>query len=406
MSGRSRGRARTSTVPQPTPITPTAGASQPTPPSPAVPSLTTRVASPHRAPVQAAEQTGRGRGISQEPPLATQAAIKTGTVSPTSRSSGSGESPPQQASPPHPIASTGRAALRGAYNQPGAAGVIDQMSKLALEGTGDVAAREEYRIEQVFYTKPPSCTETVGKIGTPIKILCNYFEIISSPNWILHQYHVDFAPVIDSKRMRIALLKNHDALFPENKAFDGSTLYSLTLLKDELTEVASRRETDGEIITIKIKKVAEIIPTSPNFVHLFNLVFRRCLKLYGMKQIDRNFYDMKNKINIEQYRLELINGFSTAIASYENKLLLCAELTHKLLHKTTVFDVMGQIYDTCQSEDRFREKCTAELVGRVVMTKYNDKTYKINDIDWAVSPRSAFETTRGEITFVDYYKSV
>jgi hypothetical protein len=75
--------------------------------------------------------------------------------------------------------------------------------------------------------------------------------------------------------MRIALLRNHDNLFPKNKAFDGNVLYSLTKLPDEITEVASTRQTDQEIITIKIKRVGEIVPTSPQFVHLFNLVFRR-----------------------------------------------------------------------------------------------------------------------------------
>lgn len=75
--------------------------------------------------------------------------------------------------------------------------------------------------------------------------------------------------------VRIALLNNHNALFPQNKAFDGSTLYSLTKLPDEITEVASTKRSDDTIVTIKIKRVGEIIPTSPQFVHLFNLVFRR-----------------------------------------------------------------------------------------------------------------------------------
>jgi hypothetical protein len=75
--------------------------------------------------------------------------------------------------------------------------------------------------------------------------------------------------------MRVGLMKNHDNLFPLNKAFDGSTLYSLTKLPDEITEVASTRLTDQKIIKIKIKRVTEIVPTSPQFVHLFNLVFRR-----------------------------------------------------------------------------------------------------------------------------------
>jgi hypothetical protein len=70
-------------------------------------------------------------------------------------------------------------------------------------------------------------------------------------------------------------MKVHDSLFPLNKAFDGSTLYTLTRLHDEVTELASTRESDNTIITIKIKRVGEIVPTSPQFVHLFNLVFRR-----------------------------------------------------------------------------------------------------------------------------------
>jgi aubergine-like protein len=129
-----------------------------------------------------------------------------------------------------------------------------------------------------------------------------------------------------------------------------------------------------------------------------------CLKLYGMKQIDRNFFDTRNKIQIEEYNLELINGFATSIASYENRLLLCAEIMNKILHKRTVHDIMNENFQR-EGPDRFREKCMADLIGKVVMTKYNDKTYKVNDINWDVSPRDSFlGSNNEEITFMDYYK--
>jgi len=416
-TGRSRGRARTSSRVEPVPVgQPSTSAAQP--PVTPVPPLTTtpivqRVSSPGRSPARGTvlpAETGRGRGIAAESQSTGAAPAAGAGLSPTG-SSGSGgssqESPPQQHSPPNPTTSLGRAALRGAVHQPGVAGVLGPMEKLALQEPGEAGApRREYRIESVTYTKPESCKTKVGTVGTPIDILCNYFEVLSQPDWVLYQYHVDFAPVVESKRMRIALFKNHDALFPLNKAFDGSTLYSLTKLHDEVTEVSSQRETDQEIIVIKIKRVGEIVPTSPNFVHLFNLVFRRCLRLYGMKQMERNFYDMRQKYPIEQYGLDLINGFSTSIATYENKLLLCAELTHKLLHKTTILQLMGSVYNTSRGDERqFRENCIRELVGRIVMTKYNDKTYKIDEIDWDAKPTSSFNTSRGSITFIDYYKT-
>jgi aubergine-like protein len=206
------------------------------------------------------------------------------------------------------------------------------------------------------------------------------------------------------------------------------------LFKIKVTELKSQRRSDNAEIKVILRRIQEIVPTSPQFVHLFNIVFRKCLKLYGMKQIDRNYYDLSQKIKIEQYNLELINGFATSIATYENQLLLNAELTHKILHKRTVYDWMLEIYKNERSQTAFREKCLNELVGRVIMTKYkftvfvfylnkfmylsfllifkkryNDKTYKIDDISWDENPTSTFPRggrTPGDISYVDYYRTV
>lgn len=40
-------------------------------------------------------------------------------------------------------------------------------------------------------------------------------------------------------------------------------------------------------------------------------------------------------------------------------------------------------------------------------TRYNNKTYRIDDIDWSVKPTHAFQKRDGsEITYMDYYKQV
>lgn len=417
MSGRSRGRARVRTESsQPTPVAPTPAASTPVPVPKPLPVPVPVPAPTATAPTRSvAPESGRGRGLSSTPAPATPTQTKKDKPS-----SSSEESPPQQVSPPHSQSSgstvatqsLGRAALRGAPHQPGVVvrtELLPPLERLQLQEQGEVAAKpevkREVRIESVLYTKPETCTEKQGKLGEPIKILCNYFEVTSRPEWILYQYHVDFAPVIDSRSLRIGLMKDHDKMFPLNKAFDGSTIYSLTKLHDPVTEVASTRQSDQSIIKITIKRVGEIIPTSPQFVHLFNLIFRRCLKIYGMMEIDRSYFDMENKITIPAYNLELINGLSTSIANYENKLLLCAELTHKLLHKSTIHDLMEKTYGTSRNMDDFKERCAAEIVGRVVMTSYNSKTYKIDDIDWETKPTHKFSTKRGDVSFMDYYKT-
>jgi len=42
----------------------------------------------------------------------------------------------------------------------------------------------------------------------------------------------------------------------------------------------------------------------------------------------------------------------------------------------------------------------------IVLTDYNNKTYKIDDVDFESSPMTKFSTKDGEISFTEYYKKV
>jgi aubergine-like protein len=45
-----------------------------------------------------------------------------------------------------------------------------------------------------------------------------------------------------------------------------------------------------------------------------------------------------------------------------------------------------------------------ELIGSIVLTHYNRKTYCVDDIDWEQTPASTFELQgQGRITFADYF---
>lgn len=55
--------------------------------------------------------------------------------------------------------------------------------------------------------------------------MTNYFQLEQAPDWHLYQYRVDYSPDIDSKKLRIGLLHNHEQLLGKTKAFDGMTLF-------------------------------------------------------------------------------------------------------------------------------------------------------------------------------------
>jgi aubergine len=238
-----------------------------------------------------------------------------------------------------------------------------------------------------------------------IEVYTNFFEVQTPQNWKLNQYHVDFDPQIESRRIRIGLLlTTHAALFPTNRAFDGQTLYTTTDLPEYL-ELVSQNEKEKQNIKITIRKTSEILPATKEFVRLFNIVFKRCLTLCNFKELGRNrgYFNMELSENYEH--INIVSGYKAIIEIYSNRLLLCAEIAHKLINRTTVLDfIRDQMSNLRGDHSRLREIAQQELVGQTVITKYNNKTYKIDEIIWDKSPRDSFERKAGSITFLDYYR--
>lgn len=45
------------------------------------------------------------------------------------------------------------------------------------------------------------------------------------------------------------------------------------------------------------------------------------------------------------------------------------------------------------------------VIGQVVLTGYNNNTYRVDDVDFEVNPRSTFQLRNGEnVSYIDYYK--
>ena len=50
------------------------------------------------------------------------------------------------------------------------------------------------------------------------------------------------------------------------------------------------------------------------------------------------------------------------------------------------------------------DEITRKVVGMTVLTRYNNKTYRIDDIEWKMTPRHTFMKGREEISFKTYYE--
>ncbi|XP_073532235.1 piwi-like protein 1 [Phyllobates terribilis] len=242
-----------------------------------------------------------------------------------------------------------------------------------------------------------------GVSGNSLQLCTNHVKLIARPQWVLYQYHVDYCPQMESRSLRSALLYQHDELIGKARGFDGAVLF-LPKKLNKVNEVVSRTR-NGEMVKITITLTNELPPTSPTCFHFYNIIFRRLLKMMNMKQIGRNYYNPNDVTEVRTHNLSVWQGFTTSILQYETSIMLCIDVSHKVLRSETVLDVMYNLHSKIGSH-AFYDACSKELIGQIVLTKYNNRTYRIDDINWDFTPESTFKKSDGsEISFIDYYKN-
>ncbi|XP_075903162.1 piwi-like protein 1 [Nelusetta ayraudi] len=242
-----------------------------------------------------------------------------------------------------------------------------------------------------------------GTSGNRIELTANFFRIVSRPQWLLYQYHVDFNPQMESRRLRSALLFQHEELLGSAHSFDGALLFLPHKLHNKETEVLSQTR-NGENVKITITMTNELPPSSPVCLQFYNILFKRILRILNMQQIGRNYYSPSDPLSIPQHKLTIWPGFASNILQYESAIMLCTDVSHKVLRSETVLDFMNNMVQQF-GESRCHDVCTKELVGLIVLTKYNNKTYRIDDIVWDQNPMNTFKKGDADVSFMSYYKT-
>jgi aubergine-like protein len=117
---------------------------------------------------------------------------------------------------------------------------------------------------------------------------------------------------------------------------------------------------------------------------------------------DRAYFDFEQLSELRNYNLKIAPGYKASLDMYGEKMLLCTEVAHKLFNFNTVWQEMERIYAQ-DGANYYKEKCMEKFVGNTVMTQYNKKTYRIDDITWDVKPSDTFEKKGKPITYIQYY---
>ncbi|KAL6264762.1 hypothetical protein P5V15_004860 [Pogonomyrmex californicus] len=244
----------------------------------------------------------------------------------------------------------------------------------------------------------PICRQ--GKSGEKIQMFSNYIDLKLEPGKGLFQYEVKFSPEIDSIGLRRKLLNQHSATLGRTKTFDGMLLYLPTKLPEDITRYESEHPMDGSKITLTI--IYKKKQSMSDNVQFFNILFNRILRALSLVRIGRQNFNPNCAHTLHQHRLEVWPGYVTAINEYEGGLKLCLDAKHRVMRTETVRDLITEIFR--KGQYNYRDNVIREIVGTSVLTRYNNKTYRIDDIAWDKTPRYVFTRGDEEMSLIDYYK--
>nr|ACV84373.1 argonaute Ast1 variant [Apis mellifera] len=255
-----------------------------------------------------------------------------------------------------------------AKNSSDDAGVVGKLSDITIQ---------ENKPKSEASCKPMSHQGTEGE---PIQLGANYINLKLDPAKGLFNYEVKFNPDIDSRPLRRKLLNQHVQALGRTKVFDGVTLYLPQKLKQDVNLFTSIHPMDESKVELKViyKKQQSISENIP----FFNVLLGRVMRALSLVRIGQHSFNPKGIHCVPQHKLEVWPGYVTAINEYDGGLKLCIDARHRVMRTETVRDIMMKF----GGKPNFKDIIIRELIGLSVFTRYNNKTYRIDDIAWDKNP--------------------
>lgn len=243
-----------------------------------------------------------------------------------------------------------------------------------------------------------------------MKLYSNYYQLEFDQNEIqgVNKYTVKFEPEIpdNSRPLRKAVLKLVKDKIREKLEFFidwGLNVFSLRKVAD-LPQYEA--EHDGTKYKIDIEWVQLMEATDKDHLNFLKIFFNSMMRSLRFEQIGPKVFNPAKAHSLDAHNVRVWPGFDTRMIMKERGALLSVDVAFKVVRTDTVLDYISQLRDKADQKGKDWQAAINEaIVGSTVVTKYNQKTYKIERVEFNMSPETTFDKNGTAVSYMEYYKT-
>lgn len=244
-----------------------------------------------------------------------------------------------------------------------------------------------------------------GTAGVKYNAAINCMPIKCDPNRGIFEYFVTFNPPIDNVRIRRHCLKDIKSTIGNAYTFDGNVLQIPQRLDDDTctfntkAELCDGRNLEEKQIEITLKYQKQL--RMGDCVKFYNLLFDRISKVLQYVRDGKKVFNPRNPPVVPAHKLEVWPGYVKSINEYEGGLMMNLDVSHRILHTSSVYEKFKELSrQRGSAEDGIRK----QMIGRMVVTKYNNRSYRIDDLVFDKNCFMEFEIDDKKMTIFEYFK--
>ena len=241
-------------------------------------------------------------------------------------------------------------------------------------------------VDHPFPLKPQST-----KLGKPLNLFTNHYKFNCNTGGrnVLFEYQIKTSPALtchtneEREKMRkiIKHLKPKLEGYFENHVYWEGFLYSFEKI-DNLGEIEEEEIVEeGVTYLVSIDLHNDLTFDDPRVTRFFRAFFNQLLRRSKLRLTrGGKHFDPRKPMELEG--VNMYRAYFNTMRTFGGEIYLNLNPSVKFFQQTPI---LQEMYDL-GGERRVRD----ELTGRSVMTLYNNRVYKIDEIDFSKSPRDTF----------------